>query len=484
MDLADSQQLLTLEEAVQLGAVDGPLYSQFFFPRTVRQQVPEFHRRMWDDLDDPTARYVDWKIFRDGAKTTILRLVVSRRIAYGVSRTIVFTSNAERHAARSVRWIQTHVEHNRLWAGAFGLRKGSKWSDSEIEIIHGVEEVPISILAVGITGQLRGINFDDFRPDFIAADDPDNEETTGTKEQREKSQDLFFGSLANSLAPQSEAPLAKMVLAQTPLAEGDIIDVCSKDPTWRTSTFGILTEDGRSRWPDRYPTAEVIEAKQAHIRRNQLRLWMREKECKIVGAELASFRREWLNFYQVLPEGLWYVVAIDPAFSDSKDADNFAMVVWGCLGRKRYLADYFQARGVQPDEAIAKFMEFVFRFRPRKVVYEKTAGQKTLGWLMREAMKRSRMFTPILEHDDKRRKADVILQSYLEYAPYGEIFVRETQHEFLEAFLTWNSLYTGHDDLLDAGARGLSATSEYGNDELMGLDDMSYKALPEWRAAP
>lgn len=481
------QQLdqVSIQEAVALGAIDGDFYSQYFFPRTVRQSTPGFLREMWADLDDPDARYVAWRVFRGGAKTTLLRLAASRRIAYAVSRTLVYTSNSEAHAVRSVRWLKKHVEHNHQWTGAFGLRRGVKWTDNEIEIFHGVEEVPISVLAVGITGQVRGINLDDFRPDFIVADDPDNEETAGTPEQREKAADLFFGALANGLAPSSEAPLAKMALAQTPLAEGDLIDICAKDPTWRNKTFGILTEANESRWPDRYPTAGVLAEKQACIARNQLSLWMREKECKIVGAELASFKREWLNWYEQLPEGLWFVLSIDPAFSDSKEADYFAMVVWGCYGRKRYLADYFKARGVEPDLACAKFLEFLYRYRPRKAIYEKVAGQKTLGWLLQEAMKRARLYTPMFEHDDKRRKADVILQTYLQYAPQGDIYVRERQTEFLEEYLVWNPLYTGHDDLLDAGARGLAATSNVGNDDLLQDDGDGYKALPDtWRAAP
>lgn len=483
MDLSEASDLLTIEEAVKLGAVDGPLYSQVFFPKTVRQAVPEFHRTMWSDLDDPTARFVAWKIFRDGAKTTLLRLAASRRVAYGISRTLVYTSNSEGHAARSVKWLRRQVESNVLWASAFGLRRGSKWSDTEIEIIHGIEEVPISVIALGITGQIRGINFDDFRPDFIVADDPDNEETSGTPEQREKASALFFGALANSLAPASESPLAKMVLAQTPLTEGDLIDQCAKDRSWRTSTFGILNENTRSRWPDRYPTEVVIAEKQAYIARNQLALWMREKECKIVGAEMASFRREWLNFYTTEPENLWTVVAIDPAFSDSKEADQFAMVVWGCVGRKRYLLDYFLARGVEPDQAGAQLLTFIFRYRPRKVVVEKTAAQRTLSWFLQQCMMRARCYVPVFEHDDKRRKADVILQTFLQYAPHGEIYVKESQTQFLEAYLTWHPLWTGHDDLLDAGARGLAATSNVGNDDLISADS-DYKAIENWRSAP
>lgn len=470
---------ITLDEAVRLGAVDGAFYSKFFFPKTVRQDVPEMHREMWMDLDDPTARCVAFKVFRDGAKTTLTRLFTSRRIAYGVSHTIVYTSNSELHAVRSLKWIRRQVEYNQLWAQAFGLRRGAKWSDTEVEIIHGVDEYPISIVAVGITGQVRGINLDDYRPDLVVADDVDNEETAGTPEQRKKAADLLFGALLNGLAPRSEAVNAKFVLLQTPLTDGDLIDVASKDTSFRCKTFGCFDEHGQSRWPSRYPTEELLKEKANYVQRNQLSLWMREKECKIVGDELASFRREWLRYYDQLPPGGWYRVSLDPAISDSKDADYFASVVWYMHGRRRYLVEYHQAKGVMPDEAINRTFDFIFKYHPRQIVVESVAYQKVLAWLLRKAMERHRKYVPVVEHDDKRRKADVILQAYLNVAPMGDLYIKKDQIEFIEAFTTWFPGYKGHDDLLDAGARGLLAGVFYNEGEAEALNDSNDPYLAE-----
>lgn len=455
--LSSTEVGLTLDEAVRLGAADGAFYSRFFFPKTVRQHVPPMHREMWFDLDDPEARYVAFKVFRDGAKTTLLRLFTSRRIAYGVSHTIVYTSNSELHAVRSLKWLRRQVDYNALWAQAFGLRRGTKWSDTEVEIIHGVDEYPISIIAVGITGQVRGINLDDYRPDLVVADDVDNEETTGTPEQRKKAADLLFGALMNGLAPRSEATNAKFVLLQTPLADGDLVDVATKDSSFRSKTFGCFDEQGQSRWEMRYPTEELRREKQNYIERNQLSLWMREKECKIVGDELASFKKDWLKYYDQLPAGGWYRVAVDPAISDAKDADYFAIAVWYFHGPRRYLIEYSLARGVMPDQAIASLFTLIYKYHPRQIVVETVAYQKALAWMLKKAMEHQRKWVPVFEHNDKRRKADVILQAYLNVAPAGNLYVKKDQVEFIEAFSTWYPNFPGHDDLLDAGARGLTA---------------------------
>lgn len=478
---------LSLREAVQLGAVDGAFYSQFFFPKTVRQRVPEMHRNMWERLDDASKRAVAFKVFRDGAKTTILRLFTSRRIAYGISHTIVYTSNSELHAVRSLKWLRKQVEFNGVWAEAFALRKGSKWSDSEIEIIHGVDEYPISVLAVGITGQIRGINLDDYRPDLVVGDDLDNEETTATPEQRKKSHDLFFGALYNGLAPASEAPTAKIVLLQTPLAEGDLIDTASKDPSFATEEFGCFDEAGNSRWEERYPTEVLKKEKQNYIQRGQLSLWMREKECKIVGDELAAFRRGWLKYWELLPEGIWYRVGIDPAISDSKDADYWAISVIGFSGIRRYLVEYALFKTADVDAALMKLFSFVFRYNPRQIVVETVAFQKVLSWALQKAMQAQRKYVAIVEHDDKRRKADVILQAFLNVAPDGNFYCKAEHTEFISSFCTWFPGYKGHDDLLDSIARCMTAGFLYDDTaieaEFRRLDE-SIPALEWERPAP
>ena len=177
---------VSMLEIVRLGAVDGPLFSKVFFPKVVRQPTPDFHRSMWEGLDHPRHRLLNYVVHRDGAKTTLCRLFTAKRIAYNVSRTILYVGASEAHAARSIQWLRRAVEFNKLYAGTFGLRPGRKWQETEIEIFHGVDEQPIWALGVGITGNIRGINFDDYRPDLIVLDNILTDENAATLEQRRK----------------------------------------------------------------------------------------------------------------------------------------------------------------------------------------------------------------------------------------------------------------------------------------------------------
>ena len=123
----------TRQELFDLGAVDHEFFVKYFFPNTARQDVPEFHHRIWD-LAESSARLVNIQVFRGGAKTSLLRVYSAKRLAYGIARTILFVGKSQDHAIKSVRWLKRQIEHNQAFTKTFGLSKGDKWQDVEMEI--------------------------------------------------------------------------------------------------------------------------------------------------------------------------------------------------------------------------------------------------------------------------------------------------------------------------------------------------------------
>ena len=444
---------------IQAAAVDSDFYGRHFFPKACRQQTPGFHREIDDVIERPENRYVAIESYRGSAKTTRLRIFTSKRIAYGISRTILYMSDTETHAAKSLEWIKRNVEHNTLWARTYKLSPGKKWTETDIEITHGVFGHTIRVLALGITGQVRGINIDDHRPDLIVGDDLENEENTGTPEQRDKISKLFFGAVEKSLVPASENVDAKLVLLGTPLHRDALVEVCRKDPNWVSRRYSCFDATGQSRWEDRFSTEILLKDKQSHIQRNQLHLWMREMECKVVTAETCFFKLEWLQYWEVLPDGLTITIGIDPASSANADADFQAVVVWGVLGKKRYLVSYAQVRGQSPDELMAHVVGVVSRHRPRVIGVETVAYQKILKAMLENSLRKIGFFIPVVEVVDRRKKADRLRQIYGDLAAYGNLYVHKTHLDFIQQYADYPDV--SHDDLLDAGAVAEIAASPF-----------------------
>ena len=465
----ESSEGLKLDELVRLGAVDGVFYAHQWFPRTFRQASPHFHRTVWGSMDDPDNDFIGLEMFRGSAKTTIMRTHISKRVAYGVSRTILLIGPNQGHSVRSVRWLKRQVERNKPWARAFGLSKGTKWSDDEIEIVNEAAGCSIYVLGLGITGATRGLNMDDYRPDFIGVDDPCDEENTATPEQREKMDALFFGSLQQGLAPKSEAPHRKMGLFQTGLNKHDLINQCHNDPTWKTIKLGVFDEHMQSVWPERFPTEELIKQKQAFINRNQIHYWLREMECKIVSAETAAFNTKLLKYYETLPENMVVFIGIDPARETKRNtkAHKAAIVAVGVSGGVAYLLDYWAEPNQNPEAIWQAYFLIASRWRPTITAIESVAYQQTLAWYFNQRRAQTNFYVgAIKEYNDRRKKPDRIRQAFTGRIADGAFRVKKGQTEFIEALAEYTD--DVDIDVLDAGAIALDSATPHLNASLFG----------------
>ena len=496
---------LSIDDLVQLCAVDSQLFCTTFFPKAARQPPAPFHADIWRHLNDPSRRYLNLVCFRDSAKTTLLRMFTGRRVAYNVSKTILYVSASEAHAARSIRWLRARiepkmgaggVEKKEFFAQTFGLRPGAKWTDTELEVFHGVDATPIWILGAGITGNIRGINFDDYRPDLIVLDDILTDENGATLEQREKITDLVMGSLKGSLAPASEAPNAKLVMLNTPQAIDDVVHIAEKDPEfyscryscWTPQTLNLDVNQQESSWETRHPTAARRAEKRAAIALNRLSNISKEKEVRVISKETAFFREEWLRFYDEPPEGGTTVLAVDPAPPPVKRLDLRQIMkkdyqVIGAMrryGGNYYLLDYAALQAAPPEWLITKFFEMRFRWRPYKCIVESVAYQATLKWILEQEMTKRGQWTTVEPFKDIKSKPVRIQSALHGIASNGRLFIRKEMTGFIEQWSRYPAVE--FDDILDFVAMSVIGLSTAFVEE--EWDDNNVVPLRAVRGAP
>lgn len=495
------QKLAEIEpaEARELGAADSLFFSRVFFPKAFRQPSPDFHRNVWDALEGPD-RFVSLQIYRGAAKTTTLRAFTAKRISYGLSHTIMYVGKSEDHAINSIRWLKNNVEKNERWTAAFGLKPGSKWTDTEIQIHHGVDDYPITVLGLGMTGSVRGINVEDYRPDLIILDDVIDDENAATGEQRNKVNERIFGAIKESLTPPGEDPSAKMVMLQTPIDRDDASEQTQHDPEWKGLSYGCFDEDGNSRWPEREPTDYLQRAKQSAINRNQLSVWLREKECVVTADEKRYFRAEWLQYWEQVPDGMTTYIGIDPSPPNDeepekrkkKEPDPEVLEVWGVKQGNYYLLEVVQINDPNPARTVSEFFRLVQRWQPLMAGVETVAYQASIKWTLEQAMQKQNIWVPIQKIDDKRKKTKRIRQAYVNIASSGKLYVHRSHTEFVNQFVDYPD--ASYDDVLDAGAIAISLIDpavtetevlpgEQG-EEVPLIDESDIPELPEWRGAP
>lgn len=505
----------SLQEVIQLGAIDPIFYNKVWFPKTFRQEPALFHPELYKIIENPENRYVNIRVFRDGAKTTILRAYIAKRISYGLSRTILYVAQNETKAKQSVGWVKHQVQTNTKWASAFGLSAGKPWSDEQICIMHGVEQHKVHMLAFGVTGGLRGINIEDYRPDLIVIDDAISDENAATEEQREKIINLAFGAIKESLARRSEVPDAKLVILNTPLDFADLSAVALRDPQFVSASFGCWTreteelaiEEQESSWPAAYPSEELRAEKRAAIARNRYSIFAREKECRLVVPEDSAFRTDWLEYFgdgelgdapEPPLDETWVEMAIDPVPPPSdlqlakglKDKDYESIAVGGRYKGKYYLLDLAYNRGHDPTWTVQTVFDLAKRWRVRKIIVESVAYQRVLAWLLREAMKKTGRYWMVEEFVDKRKKFNRITDSLVGIASEGALYVRRSQYGFITQF----QHYPGknpegqHDDNLESVAILMqslqkSFVGDVADDHYL-RDEDGLERLEDYRGAP
>lgn len=470
-DLNPSATPADLATLVNAYMEDNELYCKTFFPKTCRQESAEFHKRI-DAALWAGRRKVAIKVFRDGAKTARLRMFISKRVAFGVSRTILYISKSEDSAIATLRWLKGLVEKQTHWAKFWGITKGETWSDDQSEFVNTILGISVTIVAVGIHGQIRGLNFDDYRPDLVVCDDIEDEKTVNTKEQIKKHSDLLHGTVMRGLASPTDNPEAMIVIIQTPLDPDDAIETAfanaGPDPLsdWlcvEASCFETLPDGTvQSAWPAKFPLSFLKGEKQSYIKLNKLSLWLREMEITVVSSELSSFKPEWLQKHDALPIGKWQdlVLFIDPASSESDTADYQAITLTGRMGGHAWLIAYNQARGQDIDDTVTKFFDtwdlmLVLSKGEANLMFgvEIVSYQRQLKRSIEKEMRRRGRFAYIEGVQDKRVKEDVVNQAFTPVASMGMYHCLNSHTDFVTDFEKYPRIKK--DDLMESAARGL-----------------------------
>jgi phage terminase large subunit-like protein len=397
------------------------------------------------------------------------------------------------------------VERNKFWKETFNLEPGRKWEETQIEIQHKTFGHTVWVLAAGITGSLRGINFDDYRPDLIVVDDPQTDEDAASDIQRNKIVELVLGAVANSLASITDEPNAKIVMAITPQHPDDISQQAVKDeqwnsyvfPCWTKETMDLPTEQQVSSWPEQHPTLDLRAKKRAALARNRLSIFTREMECRLITPELSQFQPQWLNIREhsgSAPRGAFAVLGIDPVPppSDAQKAKGLAtkdweaQYVWGLYNGNYHLLDFARNRGHEPSWSVATALGLAHKWRVARIVVEAVAYQRVLKWLIEQEMRRRGVYFSVVPLVDKTQKFARIVNVLSGLATAGKLWIGPEHTIFAEQFAAYGPVYGGVDDDLDASAIALQDLSNpYLERASLGLlSDDNVEDLPFQRMCP
>lgn len=313
----------------------------------IKYPTADFQRQMFELAQDDEIKAAVITAFRGSGKSTIASLSYPIwAMIRGAKKFIVILSQNQSQCELILANIRAELEKNELLVSDFGpfrqVAAPSKWS-AETLLVAGFD---CMITCVSSGASIRGIRYKQHRPDLIIVDDVEDLASTRTKESRDKTFNWFTGEVI----PTGDWG-TKMVAIGNKLHEDCLMMRLKKainDENFSAEyrEYPLLDDKGNCLWPEKYKTPDDIESLKKSVVSESS--WQREYLLKIVPEDDAVIIREWIQYYEHLPEdnkNLSYTATgVDLAISKSSSADCTAMVsanVYGeCENLKIYILPY------------------------------------------------------------------------------------------------------------------------------------------------
>ena len=357
-----------------------------------------------------------------------------------------------------VSQIQDHLKKNPKILEIYGdLTKDAPiWNESTIKLRteNSFEIREPTLLGYGMTGNLVSTHFD-----IILLDDLVNWDNTTTLEQIDKVKS-FYKSTLDLLEPFGE-----LIIIGTPYHFGDLYAWIEDEDEAIHKNFAIFKKpaytgdwgEGDLLFPERLGWERLGQLKRTQGPRHFATQYM----LRPILDEDAVFKYDFRYYEETDLKGieLLHYMAIDPAFSQNRDADKTAFIVVGVdRDNNWYILDIY-AKRLSPKETIDMIVNMNQKWHPRVIAIETVAWQKAVAQFMVDEIKQRRISPlPIkfVKPETSRSTGLSVPKQYriesLEprYAS-GQIFHNKnlSQNDELEEQLR-NFPRNDHDDIIDA----------------------------------
>lgn len=259
---------------------------------------------------------------------------------------------------------------------------------------------------------------------------------------------------------------SQRIVVGTRWAEGDLLGyIIDKHPEFNQLTRAVKEVDGKPdvngeiQWPERFsqPVLDALEVDLGPYMYSAL--YMNHP----TSASNQVFRREWVNYYQTLPDNLVCCTAVDLASAEKEettDPDYNVIMTCGINPKNGhiYLIHYTRER-MSPSSVINAIFDHQRAYKPVKVLIEGIGYQRTIKhWIEQRQRKDNNLFWIDLIKGHKMSKVDRI-RGLQPFFASNRIFTRPEHDDFERELLSFPK--AAHDDLPDTLSMMLEFFNNY-----------------------
>lgn len=463
-----SEVVLSINEIYERGKIDINFFASLCIPDVCIFELPVFYLGCFQLLmqrnPDQIGKLLRFALGlpRGHAKTTFIKVVICWMIVYDRAKFVLIICANGDLAELLLADIHDILSSDNItavygdWVGGLSINS----ADTKKSRYHNQ---PVSIIARGWEGGIRGINLKHQRPDVIFCDDVQTKKNSESLTDSAKLLSTLVGTIFRALAPRGDRLI---IYVGNMYPDNCILYKLKKNPYWFSLITGAILEDGHPLWPELFSLEELMEGYYHDESLGMSHIWFAEVMNDPTNSAQSIFphglpESTFEQFQLDNADGAF--ITIDPAGFKNNSDDN-VITVHLKINDVPVIVD--SVKGIlDPEQLILAALAKAVKWRCSLVGIEDTGYQMTLGFWINKYIEKFEMHglavVPLQPHG---RSKEARIRVFISELYKGNYFIHDpaTRRDF-----TWQaSTYKigksdNKDDLLDACSYGLDVRNEY-----------------------
>lgn len=385
------------------------------FPNLFATPWAEVHNEIFRIIDSPSRKKAI-AAPRGIGKTTIARTKAMLGILFRSYNFIVYISKSATFAEMQTENIKRELLSNTDVKNLFGSIKISENPDIDESFSKSawVAYGNTLILPRGAGQQIRGLNWNGFRPQLIIVDDLEDKKLVQSEDNRAYLKDWFYSDTLNSVNKYLDD--WEVLYIDTIKHEDSLLQNLIDSDSWESTTLSICDDDFNSLVPEYMSTEEIIESVESHRKEGMLDSFYMEYMNKPISTADAVFRPDFLNHYSETDPKFMYreqagklenVVLVDPAKSVKVHSAESGIIGVGIdaeLGQ--YHVRDVVGQKLYPDEIISESFKMAERLGASVIGLEVTSLEQFIVQPFKNEMFKQGKFFELIELRAVGKKED------------------------------------------------------------------------------
>lgn len=404
-----------LEELLSLCYRSTQVGAKALFPNRFASPWSSVHNEIFRIIDSPSQKKAI-AAPRGIGKTTIALTRAMLGILFRSYNFIVYISKSATFAEMQTENIKRELLSNTDVKELFGNIKINENPDIDETFSKSawVAYGSTLVLPRGAGQQIRGLNWNGFRPQLIIVDDLEDKKLVQSEDNRAYLKDWFYSDTLNSVNKYVDD--WQVLYIDTIKHEDSLLQNLVDSESWESITLSICDDDFNSLVPAYMTTEEILETVESHRKEGMLDSFYMEYMNQPISTADAVFRPEYINYYSETEAEFIYreqagklenVVIVDPAKTVKVHSAESGIVGVGIdaeLGRY-YVRDVI-GQMLYPDEIIKEAFNMAERLGAIVIGLEVTSLEQFIVQPFKNEMFKQGKFFDIIELRAVGKKED------------------------------------------------------------------------------